>query len=111
MIGKGPRVLASSDSMYDWFISKFQQCEGEIVTIKEIYEKWSCDISMTSSMSRRKKEKISSKSKLKEELQKNIFLSKYLKPRDSSYNKKQLKSTSICGWKEIENDKIEENEH
>jgi phage/plasmid-associated DNA primase len=104
------KYLASSDSMYDWFITKYQQCEGEYVTIKDVYDKWSCDISMTSSMSRRKKEKISSKNKLEEELTKNLFLSKYLKPRDTYYFKKKLSSASICGWKQIDenDDEIEE---
>ena len=93
------KYLASSDNLFDWFISEFELCEGEVVSIKDIYDVWSVYINQTSTMTRRAKEKLGSKKKLEEEIEKNLFMSKYLKGRNQCYNKKQLTSPTICGWK------------
>jgi len=105
------KYLASSDTLYEWFITEYEECEGEFVAVKDIHAKWNANITATATMSRRTKEKFSSKAKLEEELTKNLFLSKYLKSRDSHYCKKKLTSVCICGWKEKipeDNEEIEE---
>lgn len=101
------KYLASSDTLYEWFITEYEECEGEFIAVKDIHAKWNANITATATMSRRTKEKFSSKGKLEEELTKNLFLSKYLKSRDSHYCKNKLKTTCICGWKQKEQEEIE----
>ncbi len=93
------KYLASSDNLFDWFISEYELCEGEIVSIKDIYEVWNVYINQTSTMTRRAKEKLGSKKKLEEEIEKNLFMSKYLKGRNQHYNKIKLTSPTMCGWR------------
>ena len=50
-------------------------------------------------MSRRDKEKYSNRSKFNEEINKNVFISTFVKGRDQYFNKIKLKSDTICGWK------------
>jgi phage/plasmid-associated DNA primase len=93
------KYLACSDTFYDWFIETYEECEGEYVYYDSIYEKWNEDIRITTDMSRRKGNKITSKRKILEEIENNIFLRKYLKDRKVYYNNIQLTKPAITGWK------------
>ena len=104
------KYLANSDTLYEWFISKYQQCDGEVISIGDIWKVWEQDILGIATLSRRMKGKYTSKAKLLEAIEMNIFLSKSLKGRNKLYGKKQLSTPSMCGWKRKDDEENENDE-
>ena len=104
------KYLANSDTLHEWFISKYQQCDGEVISIGDIWKVWEQDILGIATLSRRMKGKYTSKAKLLEAIEMNIFLSKSLKGRNKLYGKKQLSTPSMCGWKRKDDEENENDE-
>jgi len=100
--------LAMNDDIYPWFELNYQQLNIEElgtpidipISLTEIYTKFSSSEAFTN-LSKVNKRLFNRKNFLTK-LNENLFLRKYVKIKDTKYNNKYIKSDSIVGWKEIE---------
>jgi phage/plasmid-associated DNA primase len=91
------KYMANSDTFFDWFKLGYEECDGELVKIKDIHIAFSTDLMIN--MSRRDKSKITSVEKIVEEIEKNMFLKKSLKMRNQNYKGKKITVDSLVGWR------------
>ena len=89
--------LAMSDGLYDWFCDKFEKDVNASVSFTDIYRTFK--ESEYYEMLNKTQKRDSNMKTFKCEIDKNIFLKQYVKPRGKSYSGKQLTADSVCGWK------------
>lgn len=102
---KAKDYLATSDNIFDWFSTIYEPTtdnDNEPIIINILHDEFK-NSELYSNLSKADKRKYTLKY-LNERIQTNIFLSKFYKPRDTTYNKKKYKTPYIIGFKRIETD-------
>jgi phage/plasmid-associated DNA primase len=97
---KTQKLLKSSDEIYTWFNENYEQCEGEIIKLNDIHELLQSS-KLWTEMNKAERKNLAKKSVFEDKFETNLFLSKYVKPRKSYYNKVRLDAVSVCGWRLI----------
>lgn len=109
-LDKCAAYLGTCDDIYSWFESYYEKTlsieQSEAIPLADIYKSFSAS-DFFSNLSKSDKRKYNKKYFLLK-LEENIFIRKFIKPRDSTHNKKQQKSDYIVGWQRIESDVTEQ---
>lgn len=100
---KAKDYMVMSDNIYDWFSTIYEPStdkEVDPIIVNELWEEFKLS-DFYSNLSKVDKRKFTLRF-INEKLQTNIFLSKFYKPKDTTYNKKKYKTPYIIGFKRIE---------
>ena len=96
--------LAVSDDIYSWFTEYFERTEtieeSEAILLTEVYDMFKGS-SYFLNMNKADKRKFNRKY-FCEEVEKNMFLRKCVKPKGTYHNKVQIKGDYLLGWKRID---------
>ena len=99
-------LLASSDGLYSWFEDKYEKAnEAEPIPLTQIFNSFS-NSEYYQKLSKAEQRNNNRKHFI-EKIEINIFLQKYIKRKGLTFNKNQLKSDSIVGWKLKEEEKCD----
>lgn len=94
--------LATSDDIYDWFKSIFEEKEGAYIKVADIYDIFT-ESTLWTTLSKAEKKKFN-KTHFTKKIQENVFLKKYFKePMKYKINDKYITSPHIIGWQIINN--------
>ena len=112
------KYLAVSDDIYGWFSEFYEKTEtieaSEPISFSDVYTNFK-NSEFFDNLNKADKRKYNRKY-FCEQIEKNMFLKKFVKNKDSYHNKQRIKCDSIIGWKRItfidslvgSEDKIEE---
>lgn len=92
------KYLKKSDNIYGWFSEQFDEKSDSVLLVKTAFTLFK-QSELYINMSKQDK-RSNNLHNFTLELQKNMFLKKYFKERDTTYNKKQYKSAYIVGYVE-----------
>jgi phage/plasmid-associated DNA primase len=92
------KYLKKSDNIYGWFSEQFEEKPDSVLLVKTAYNLFK-QSELYINMSKQDK-RSNNLHNFTEELRKNMFLKKYFKERDTTYNKKTYKSAYIVGYVE-----------
>lgn len=90
------KYLKKSDNIYGWFSEQFEEKPDSVLLVKTAYNLFK-QSELYINMSKQDK-RSNNLHNFTEELRKNMFLKKYFKERDTTYNKKTYKSAYIVGY-------------
>jgi phage/plasmid-associated DNA primase len=93
------KYLAKSDIFYDWFCDNYEVDNENVIKVKDIYYEFKND---NYDVLKTDKKTYGTEKNFISALRGNIFIKKYFKERDAYYNREQLKSNSLVGWKKKE---------
>ena len=96
--------FAVSDNIYSWMTEFYEQAEGHAVALSDIYETFKGGEVYTN-FSKLDKRKYNRKY-FCEQIEKNMFLKRSVKLRDTRYNGAYLKSDSLVGWRLIQQEDV-----
>ena len=96
---KTNEYMVASDNIFPWFKEHYEKTGGvEILGVDEVYDRFKSS-DLFNNMTKKDKRRFN-KSGFIEDVEKNVFLRNFVKRRDQSVGKIQLKKTSIIGWVE-----------
>ena len=92
------KYMKKSDNIYGWFSEQFEENQDSVIMLKDAYSLFK-QSELYINMSKQEK-RSNTLTNFTEEIQKNIFLKKYFRERDTRYNKIKYKSSYIVGYQE-----------
>lgn len=103
--------MATSDNIYGWFSNFYKKTakieDSKPILLSDLFNVFESS-SYFSNMSKADK-RTYNKKHFTDKIETNLFLQKYLKKRDTTFNKQKMKSPYIVGWeKNVEEDDVEE---
>ena len=106
VVASSSRYLTKSDPIYPFLLEHYEKVDGSVIKVKDFHSKLVHQNGY--SWTKQQKEKFGSIRKFEDEVKKNVFMRKLIKDRNDYYDKVLLRTLSICGWKEKEEEQIEE---
>jgi P4 family phage/plasmid primase-like protien len=108
---KSTNYLACNDDIYEWFSSIYEPSNDKSAVIKvaEVFEQFQNSV-LYNNLSKSDKRKYTQRY-FTEKIQTNVFLSKFVKPKDTTYNKVKYRVPFIIGFKLMEEENIKNNDN
>lgn len=102
--------MATSDNIYGWFSGFYKKTakieESKPILLSELFNVFESS-SYYNNMSKADKRTYNKKHFI-DKIETNLFLQKYLKKRDTTFNKQKMKNPYIVGWEKNENEEDDE---